>query len=144
MDQSEFTRRICAYLRMDLPDLEQREEIAAALGRRLWRSVERPSSLPNDAPLLRSLFGDRAVALVFTARWDANGRGYAGVVAKHAATVVEVDVDGRIGAALAGVIGVMNTPTVAILDNGEVRGRFVGRRRDDAELREFLAEVATT
>ncbi len=78
------------------------------------------------------------------ARWDARCAGYAGVVARYAENVVEIDVDGRIGAALAGVIGVMNTPTVAVLENGDVRGRFVGRRRDDAELRGFLAEVTGT
>lgn len=150
MDKAEFARRIAVYLEQDAPALERPDEVAAALSDHLWQYTA-ASRVPNefdealDADLLNSILGPGVAVFVFTARWDANSIGYAELVEQCtdgvlevADRVLEADVDGRIGGALAASSEMSNTPAIAVVRGGELEDRLVGRRDEDT-IRRWLA-----
>lgn len=145
MDQVEFTRRILRYLQLDLPELESPELVADRLGDRLWQYA-RPNPLPNyevelDGAVVKQIFGEDVTALVFTARWDGNSLGYADRVRGCLGNVIEVDIDGRIGGALAGWADVVSTPAIVLVRSGTSRGPLIGRRETE-QIQQWIEESA--
>jgi hypothetical protein len=129
VDQSEFTRRIEVYLKTDLPDVGDPRRIAEALAPRLYQYLRQPPDpTPELSTTLQALVPQDAL-LFFGAAWDAYSQQYRPVVQDAARRMgrrlVEIDVDDPVGGAIAAVLRVANTPSVASLS---VPGLLVGVR----------------
>lgn len=136
MDQDEFVRRIEVYLKLDVPQVEEARSIAEALGRRLFQYVRQPPvpTKANDS-LLETLLPSNGL-LFFSAAWDGNSQQYRPIVQEVAGSLgcrlVEIDVDGLVGGAIAAAYAVLNTPAVAL--GLPARGRVVVGARGADEL----------
>lgn len=119
VDQSEFTRRIEVYLKRDLPDVGDPRRLAEALASRLHQYLRQPPDpTPEMSATLQALV-PRDALLYFGAPWDSYSQRYRPVVEDAARRLgrrlVEIDVDDPVGGAIAAVLKVVNTPSVASL-----------------------------
>jgi hypothetical protein len=138
VDQPEFARRIEVYLETDLPDVGDRRRIAEALASRLYQYLRQPSEPRAEmSTTLHALVPPDAL-LFFAAAWDANSQQYRPVVDDAARLLgrrmVEIDIDDPIGGAVAAVLRVQNTPSVASLSTP---GVLVGVRPAEEIIQRF-------
>ena len=142
VDQEELVRRITVYLQLDMPHLNDPRAIAEALGSRLHQYVRpEPSPPPDRYPTLEALLPEDALVF-FVAVWDGNSQRFRpvveGVAAELGRRVIEVDVDDRVGGAIAAAYSVLNTPAVASGLPGQ--GAVIIGERDPEELARLLAK----
>ena len=123
VDQSEFARRIKAYLQRDLPGVDA-DRVAASLAPALFQYVRTEEGPPRGRSAFLEGLLPRNALLLFTATWDGNSQRYRptvfDVAARVGRPVIEVDVDDPVGGAIARHYGVLTTPTVVDAHRAEV------------------------
>lgn len=131
MDQSEFARRIKAYLERDLPGVDA-DRVAASLAPALFQYVRGEEEPPRGRSAFLEGLLPRNALLLFTAAWDGNSQRYRppvlDVAARVGRPVIEVDIDDPVGGAVARHYGVLTTPTVVDAQRTEV---IIGERTAD-------------